>query len=131
MLCHLQVKGTPAAAAIAEGRASTSAASDTTTRVQLMAEAVVAQISRVAAAANVADKVLRKYTHALSGFVVSGPTPNQLRALVDDPNVVAIWPSRIYKTVSVLGCTGFSRCWVGSSASVGWGGGGRGRSSQR
>jgi hypothetical protein len=67
-----------------------------------MAEAVTAQISSVAAAANVADKVVRKYTHALSGFVVSGPTPNQLRALVDDPNVVAIWPNRIYRAVSVL-----------------------------
>lgn len=65
-----------------------------------MADAVVAQISSVAAAANVADKVVRKYTHALSGFAVSGPTPDQLRALVEDPNVVAIWPSRFYRTVS-------------------------------
>jgi 3-methyladenine DNA glycosylase/8-oxoguanine DNA glycosylase len=102
--CHVQVKGTPAAAAIAERRASTSAASATThSRVRLMAEAVVTQITSVAAAANVADKVVRKYTHALSGFAVSGPTPNQLRALVADPNVAAIWPNRIYRTVSAPG----------------------------
>lgn len=98
--CYLQVKGTPAAAAIAQGRASTSAATDANVRVQQMAAAVTSTISAVAADADVANKLVHTYTHAMSGFALSGPTPNQLRALANDPNVVAIWPNRFFTMVS-------------------------------
>jgi len=102
-----QVKGTPAAAAKAEGTASTAATPDVNARAQLMAQAVNAKISLVAADAGIGDKLVHNYTHALSGFAVSGPTPKQLQALIDNPDVVAIWPNQFYRPVSdshMVGC---------------------------
>lgn len=82
---------------MAPGSAAPQAGGD---RARVMADAVVSQVDRVAAAADVTGLVVHTYTHAMSGFVVKGPTPNQLQALLRDPSVVAIWPNERLKLVS-------------------------------
>jgi hypothetical protein len=68
-------------------------------RMQAMAQAVVSQVDAVATATGLTNKVVRKYTHALAGFLVAGPTPYELRALAADPKVTAIWPNGLRKLV--------------------------------
>ena len=96
----MQVVAKPAAEAMAQDHnAASTSTTDRTSRAQLMAQAVVSQVDAVAATAGITAKVLRKYTHALSGFAVAGPTPTELKALASNDEVVAIWMSQRYNKV--------------------------------
>lgn len=102
--CKQQVTSRPAAQALAQ-RSATASPDAARARAQTMAQAVVAQVNQVAAAATVAGKVTATYTHALSGFLVKGPTLTELQALLNDPAVVAVWPNNAVSTVREGGCS--------------------------
>ena len=103
-----QVSAEPAAVAIARERASAAkqgqpqplTGAKAGASPARAAKAVVSQIDAVAGAAKLGTKVTHKYTHVLSGFALAGPTPNELKALVQDPAVVAIYPRVLYQRVS-------------------------------
>jgi len=92
--------GDRVALAAAVANPGTDARGRNITAAQMVAQAVDAQITSVAAAAGVSGKVVQRFAHALSGFSIKNLTPAELQALRADPQVVSVTPNKLVHQVT-------------------------------